>query len=34
VSVDTADEFDAWIRAQRESAIEDESARATWNFSE
>ena len=26
VSVDTPDEFDAWIRAQRESAIEDQSA--------
>jgi cytochrome c oxidase subunit 2 len=26
VSVDTSDEFDAWIRAQREPAIEDESA--------
>ena len=26
VSVDTPDEFDAWIRAQREPAIEDESA--------
>jgi cytochrome c oxidase subunit 2 len=25
VSVDTPDEFDAWIRAQRESAIEDQS---------
>jgi cytochrome c oxidase subunit 2 len=25
VSVDTADEFDAWIRAQREPAMEDES---------
>ena len=26
VSVDTPDEFDAWIRAQREPAMEDESA--------
>jgi cytochrome c oxidase subunit 2 len=26
VSVDTPDDFDAWIRAQREPAIEDESA--------
>ena len=26
VSVDTADEFDAWVRAQREPAIADESA--------
>jgi cytochrome c oxidase subunit 2 len=28
VSVDTSDGFDAWIRAQREPAIEDESATA------
>jgi cytochrome c oxidase subunit 2 len=28
VSVDTPDEFDAWIRAQREPAIEDASAAA------
>lgn len=28
VSVDTADDFDAWIRAQRQPAIEDESARS------
>ena len=28
VSVDTTDEFDAWIRAQRAPAIEDESASA------
>ena len=28
VSVDTADEFDAWIRAQREPAMEDPSAAA------
>jgi cytochrome c oxidase subunit 2 len=28
VSVDTPDEFDAWIRAQRGPAIEDESARS------
>ena len=27
VSVDTPEEFDAWIRAQREPAFEDESAR-------
>jgi cytochrome c oxidase subunit II len=28
VSVDTPEDFDAWIRAQREPAIEDESARS------
>jgi cytochrome c oxidase subunit 2 len=34
VSVDTPDEFDAWIRAQREPAIEDQSASSGKRFFE